>query len=411
MVRVIAALALATLTAAPLRAADTIVNPAQFAAALADAKPGATLRLSPGIYRGQITIATAALKLVGSDGVVIDGGRAGNAVTIAADNVELHNLTIRNSGRDLAKDDAVVLLREAHQSTVEACRIEARAFGIYVRAGGGNRIVSNQIRGDLTLTRSQRGNGIHLWHTEANEVVGNRVIDVRDGLYLSFADRNLISDNRATGVRYGIHYMYSNGNRLIGNHMRQCVGGIALMFARNNTIEANQSTGNRMFGILALSLEDSRIVRNIAARNGRGLFIEDSSRNRLAGNRIVQNGVGAFVTAGAEENLFTDNDFDGNLVQAFVDHAGINQWSDHGRGNMWSDYVGFDFNGDGIGEIPYRLQTASSALMAREPAARWFMMSPVLALLDWWNARVVETGETSLDPAPLVAPIEGRNAP
>ena len=86
----------------------------------------------------------------------------------------------------------------------------------------------------------------------------------------------------------------------------------------------------------------------------------------------------------------------------FEDHAGDNAFFDAGRGNFWSDYAGFDWNGDGVGETPYQLQTAASALMATRPVARWFWMSPALALLDWWDARSQAPEPGSFDPYPLV---------
>ncbi|MEE8366861.1 MAG: nitrous oxide reductase family maturation protein NosD, partial [Thermoanaerobaculia bacterium] len=73
------------------------------------------------------------------------------------------------------------------------------------------------------------------------------------------------------------------------------------------------------------------------------------------------------------------------------------------RGNFWSDYAGFDWNGDGVGETPYRLVTAASALLARRPEARWFWMSPILTLLNWWDARLKLPAVGSFDPFPLIA--------
>src|SRR5690606_40516454 len=42
------------------------------------------------------------------------------------------------------------------------------------------------------------GNGIHLFDTSANEVIGNHIEGVRDGIYFSFASGNIISENVIT---------------------------------------------------------------------------------------------------------------------------------------------------------------------------------------------------------------------
>jgi nitrous oxidase accessory protein len=386
----------------PARAAERAVRPGDLAAALAEASPGDTLRLEPGVHPGRIVV-TLPVRLVGSPGTVIDGGGQGVALTLAADGIEVSGLTVRNSGGDLSSDDAAVLLRESHGVTLTHCRVEARAFGIYLRGGGGHHIVANDVAGDarLDVPRSRRGNGIHLWRTVHNEIRDNRLADVRDGIYLSFAHENIIRGNEASDLRYGIHYMYSERNTLEGNRFRRCTGGIALMFSMQNEIASNVATDNRDFGILCQQIERSELRDNRVARNGRGFFVENSARNRFVENRMEVNGVGLFLTAGSEGNVFTANRFDRNLVQVYQDRRAVNEWSEAGRGNEWSDYTGFDWNGDGIGEVPYRLQTSVSALLARWPLTRWFMMSPALGLLDWWE---VQTGADpgALDRAPRV---------
>lgn len=382
-------------------AAERRVAPGSLPTALARAQPGDTLRLLPGTHPGPLTIRLP-IRLVGEPGAVIDGGGDGTVLTLAADGIEVSDLTVRGGGSDLSRDDAVVLLREVRGVTVERCRVEAQAFGIYLRAGGGHHILDNEVAGDPALPSVRRGNGIHLWHTERNELRDNRLISVRDGIYLSFAHDNLIRGNSGTGLRYGIHYMYSERNTLEGNRFQGCTGGIALMFSMNNRIAGNSTTDNRDFGILCQQLERSLLIYNRSARNGRGFFVENSASNRFAGNRAEDNGVGVFLTAGSEANVFTSNDFDGNLVQVFQDRHALNTWSDRGRGNIWSDYTGFDWNGDGVGDVPYRLQTAVSALMARWPSARWLAASPAIELLSWWEARMFAADPGAIDPAPLV---------
>jgi nitrous oxidase accessory protein len=383
-----------------------LVAPGELESVLARARTGDELVLESGRHPGPIRIEKS-LRLRGEPGAVLAGPGEGTVLTLAADGIELKDLTVRGSGMDLSRDDAVVLLLEARNILVENCLVESRAFGIYLRGGGGHRVRHNRIEGDASLDPARRGNGIHLWHSERNEVSDNRIAATRDGIYLSFAHENLISRNEGTSLRYGIHYMYSERNTLTGNRFTRSTGGIALMFSLGNRIESNETHDNRDFGILCQQLERSTLVANRARGNGRGFYLENSAGNELARNELAANGVGAYLTAGSERNSFHENRFEGNLVQVFQDHAGSNVWSRDGRGNYWSDYVGLDWNGDGVGDVPYRLQTATSALMARRPTARILWMSPLWALLDWWDERVLLPTPGSLDAFPLVSRPKG----
>jgi len=198
--------------------------------------------------------------------------------------------------------------------------------------------------------------------------------------------------------------MYSERNLLQQNRFSACIGGIALMYSKGNRIVGNELAANRDFGILCLQLEGSRVAGNRLRGNGRGLLLQNSGTNELTGNELAGNGIGAYLTSGSEDNLLAGNRFLRNLVQVYQDHAGTNAWFREGRGNYWSDYTGFDWNGDGVGDSAYQLQTASSALLARRPAARWFWMSPALALLDWWQSRLAMPPLDAIDRFPLIEP-------
>ena len=81
-------------------------------------------------------------------------------------------------------------------------------------------------------------------------------------------------------------------------------------------------------------------------------------------------------------------------------------WAEHGRGNYWSDYAGYDADGDGIGDLPYRSQRLFESLADADPILRLFTWTPAASALDF-AARAMPTirPETKLtDEAPLMAP-------
>ena len=77
-------------------------------AAVDSARPCDWILISPGVYPGSVTIKTPELHLRGLDRnlTIIDGGhRAGNGITIEADDVSIENLTVRNFDRSSINDD------------------------------------------------------------------------------------------------------------------------------------------------------------------------------------------------------------------------------------------------------------------------------------------------------------------
>jgi len=87
-------------------------------------------------------------------------------------------------------------------------------------------------------------------------------------------------------------------------------------------------------------------------KSERGILLENSHYNAVAGNLIAENRFGAAMSVGSKENTFTENAFIWN------DHAGYDperrtRWYCGGVGNFWSDYQGYDCDGDGIGDVPY----------------------------------------------------------
>jgi nitrous oxidase accessory protein len=381
------------------------VAPGQLSSVLTEAQSGDAVLLETGIHRGPVVLLRA-ITLSGTPGALLVGDGHGTVLVLAADGIVVEDLVVRGTGSDLGHDDAAIELRTIRNATVRRVTIETRGFGIYVRSGGGHRLIDNLVEGDARVQQARRGNGIHLWHTEHNEIRDNHLSEVRDGVYLSFAHDNTIAGNRGLGLRYGIHYMYSERNTLDSNRFEDSVGGIALMFSRSNLIMRNETHRNQRFGILCQMIEGSRLIDNRASANGRGFYVENSATNRFTGNYLRANGVGAYLTAGSEQNVLVGNSFEGNLVQVYRQHAGRNVWWEEQRGNHWSDYLGLDWNGDGVGETPHRIETASSALLARRPELRWLWLSPLLALLDWWSLKIGAAAPDGYDPYPLVAALE-----
>lgn len=370
------------------------------------ARPGSRLTLSPGTFRGPLVV-DKPLTLVGAgpERTRIRGTDTGSVVVVRSDSVVLKNLSVAGDGGVLKRDDAAVFVENARGVTVSRCRIRARGFGIYLHAGGNHRILHNTVVGTRSRRRSERGNGIHLWKTTNNRLLGNRIRYARDGIYLSFAHQNRLEGNRGRRLRYGIHYMYSEQNRLNENRFEGNVGGIALMYSRNNRITNNHSHHNDDFGILLLQLENSRLTENVLRGNKRGLFVQNSVTNTLLRNRLYRNHTGIHLSAGSTRNVIAHNSFTRNNVHVYRHMSRGNRWTRDGRGNYWEGYPGVDLDGDGIGDRPRPLESPAGDWLATRPDLALFLNSPLYHLVNYLGRRVQPSFDGLADTAPLTEPV------
>ena len=351
------------------------------------AKSGDTIVLSgPREFKGPIVIKKP-VTLIGTNNPVIDGGGSGSAVTIYASNVVLRGFTVQNSGHDLNTLDSAIMLF-GHGAEVSDCSVRSGGFGVFVRGATNCTIVNNIIIGDTALHPSSRGNGIQIWKTKHNRVRNNRIRDVRDGIYFSFANRNEITGNEIERTRFAIHYMYSHYNRLLSNSFTGNAVGATLMFSQYSLVQGNRAYANTRHGMLFKQLDNSEVIGNFIHGQNRGLFIQQAAMSRFENNIIATNDIGVYLSNGSEQNVFVGNIFLNNVDQIWqppfdkdLGPRGPNTFYENGRGNYWSDYTGADATGDGIGDTPYHETDVYGYLVDRYPEARVFALSPAVSLL------------------------------
>ena len=379
--------------------------------AIAQAGDGDTVLVAgPRAFHEHVVIGKS-IRLLGTNSPIIDAEGAGTPLTVAAPNVELAGMTLRNSGRNLAAFDSGVMIVSPH-ATVRDCRIEVDGFGIYVHSVSDCVLAENEIFGCTNLASATRGNGIHFWKTQRNLVIHNAVHDKRDGMYFSYADNNVIAGNRIWDTRFGIHYMYSHQNCLLTNTLAHNTVGATLMFSRQSRIEGNLVSANRRHGMVLKQVDGSKILRNIISGQNRGFFVQQANQNRFEGNVIATNDIGLYLSNSSEQNVFVANAFVRNTQQVWQPpfetgqgRNGDNLFTEKGRGNFWSDYTGSDVNHDGIGDTPYHQTDVFGYIVDRHPAARVFALSPAVALLRKGEDLLPLLDTTGItDIAPLMSP-------
>src|SRR5690606_24393270 len=77
------------------------------------------------------------------------------------------------------------------------------------------------------------------------------------------------------------------------------------------------------------------------------------------------------------------NAFVNNQQQVKYVATRLQEWSVEGEGNFWSDYLGWDRNGNGIGDVAYEPNDNIDRLLWTYPEVRLLMHSPAIQLLRW----------------------------
>lgn len=352
--------------------------------AIAGAQAGTTLRLASGVYPGPIVI-NRSINIVGNNNSIIDGGGTGRTVTVAAKDVLVQGITVRNSGDQLSTEDSgIFVTAEGDRARIIGNRLQHNLIGVYLKGPEDAVVRSNTIVGRKDLRVNERGNGVHLWNTPGSVVEDNDVRFGRDGIFVTTSRDNSFRNNRFNDVRFAIHYMYTNNSEVIGNVSHGSHVGFALMYSTGLTVSNNISDGDRDRGIFFNFANQSNISGN-EVRGGaeKCVFIYNSNYNKVHHNHFEGCQIGVHFTAGSEENVLWENSFIGNRTQ--VKYVGTRslEWSQHGRGNYWSDHLAFDVNGDGIADRPYHPNNLIDQLIWRYPAAKILINSPLLQILQW----------------------------
>ncbi len=348
---------------------------------IALAQPGDVVEVPVGTWWGPVTLKRR-ITLRGKGGI-LDGKGKGKVLIVSAPGTIVEGLTVQGSGKDLGGPDSCIYLKPSATGTIlRKNKLRDCAFGIWVHETNKVNIYENSILGRSKLLDSDRGNGIHLFNGSHMIVTKNTIVGARDGIYVSAVHDSLIEGNKLFNQRYGVHYMYSHRNILRKNISENNLTGFALMESHHMTVDRNIAKNNKRNGILFRDAQYCKIVGNQLIKNGEGFFFFSSTDNLIRRNMLRANQTGARIWAGTLRNHVTENAFVGNVQQVYYVGAKDLVWGRKGKGNYWSDYIGWDQNGDGLGDRPYRMDSFTTNLLYRYPSSALLLRSPALELLS-----------------------------
>lgn len=410
MIRIATAVALALPLLVPSASATTMLVDLQ--SMIDAAPPGSTITLGSGVYAGRVVI-DKPLTIEGGGAAIVDGGGDGSTIEVTAPDVTIRHLTIRNTGDSLDRENAAISASMAPRLAVEEVVFEDVLFGVFARQSPDSRIVGNVI-GGKDLDPGRRGDAIRVWECHGTRIADNVVDGGRDSV-MWYSDSLVVEGNSFTNGRYGVHLMYSHDATIRNNVLEgNSVGGF-LMYSRNLTFTGNLVGGNfgpSGYGLGMKEVDGALVTGNRFVGNRIGIYFDYSPISQdvvqhFAGNLVAFNEVGLMFLPNVERNAFTGNAFVENREQVGITGSGEfsgNFWSVDGVGNHWDDFGGYDADGDGIGDIAYRLDDLYSALTDVHPEITFFADTPAARAVDT-AARLFPTLRPRpkvVDDAPLV---------
>lgn len=373
---------------------------------------GSVLDLAPGLYTGGVTI-DKALTIRGSADVIVDGGHDGTVFEVTSPDVVLSGFTVRNTGDSLDRENSAVSAREAPRLVVENCTFENVLFGVFARQSPDS-IIRNNLIGGMDLEPGRRGDAIRVWESHGSLITGNVVDGGRDSV-MWYSNDLIVDGNQFTNGRYGLHFMYSHGATIRNNVLEgNSVGGF-LMYSKNLVFTGNFVAGNHGpsgYGLGMKEVDGANVADNQFVGNRIGIYFDYTPisydvEQTFTGNLVAYNEVGLMFLPNVERNSFSGNAFVENREQVGITSGGEfkgNSWTIEGVGNHWDDFGGYDADGDGIGDIPYKLDDLYSALTDTNPEITFFADTPAARAVDM-AARLFPTLRPRpkvVDPAPLI---------
>ena len=239
-------------------------------AAINAASSGETIYVYDGIYNENLVV-NKALTIEAACTPVIDGGAAGNCISVSANNVVISGFEIRNGYNGISGQTS------------------------------GSTFSNNIIHDNLNIPGSA-GVGILLWGDNDNNIImGNTIYDNdRQGIFIGYYDTTYIS----TGNIISYNTIYNNGLYRYANGPDASDYGIQLWTADNNIIEYNEiynhddwfpwgGTFDFAQGIYLCDSDSNLVTHNYLHGNNYGVGLWHPSRpvvtnninyNNIAGN-------------------------------------------------------------------------------------------------------------------------------
>lgn len=367
------------------------------------AEDGDEVLIRSGIYKEHNIEINKSIHVKGEGYPVVDGENKETIFKISADDFSVEGLEIINVGQSYTKDFAAILISKSNGFVIKNNRFKKVFFGILVEKSKNGKIESNHVSSEYT-SQASSGNGIHLWHCSAMEVMKNEVVGLRDGIYFEFVKNSTVHDNLSfKNLRYGLHFMFSNENSYFNNVFEKNGAGVAIMFSKFVKMHHNRfvsNWGSASYGLLLKEIYDAEIENNVFDQNTIGISVDGSTRINYRHNTFERNGWAIKIIGACYENNFTENNFLNNALDlSYNSKINTNQFNN----NYWSEYTGYDLDRNGIGDTPYRPVKLFSYIVHNTPETIVLLRSMFVDIINFSEkVSPVFTPDNLIDSQPLM---------
>ncbi len=343
---------------------------------------GGHVIVSAGTYAEPLIVVTKPVEIVGVGHPLFDGQRTHGILEIAADDVTVRGLHLRNVGASDVDDRAALRVRKGANCVIADNEITDTFWGIYVGESNGCRIERNTLHAS-NLTETTSGNGIQLWTARSVSIVDNHISGFRDGIYFEFVhDTHVRGNVSERNLRYGLHFMYSDDCSYSHNVFRANGSGVAVMYTRRVTLTDNRfedNWGAAAYGLLLKEISDARLERNVFHRNTTGLVADGANRIIADRNDFIENGWAVKLDASTVDGRMTRNNF---IANTFDVASNSRDQSTVLAGNYWDAYRGYDLDRNGVGDVPFRPVRLFSVIVEKHEPSLILLRSAFVELLD-----------------------------
>ena len=348
----------------------TLEHPYQnITSALTYASAGYKIFVYNGTYYEHLIISKS-VALIGQDknGTIIDGNQTGDVIKITANNVNITEFTIQNSGS--TSGESGIHVYSSSSNNINHNIIKNNYNGIFLYDSNNNTLTNNSI--------SNNYYGISLSASNTNTISENTISsNSKSGIYVSDSSNATISDNNILkNDEFGVAFIASSNSRFTGNDISlNNKYGIYLFSSANNIFSGNNISSNQESGIWLSKSTNNLLADNIFSNDKFGIYVTNSTHNIFTKNNIYTNIQHGIRLDYSINNTISGNDISKNWIRGillyyssnntifhnnFINNTGsltnINStnYLDNGiEGNYWSNYNGTDENQDGIGNSPY----------------------------------------------------------